>query len=130
VLVEGSDTDGFLNWRQTFDQGDWRYFVPFGGPQLLQLIRFTSGEAIQAAQSGLQLTPQKWHLFEISTYQGDTEVWLDGKKLFIYTDLQPLPPGTIGLEMHLREGVKTVFWFDDLAVCGLSAPFEPLPLLP
>jgi hypothetical protein len=53
-------------------------------------------------------------------------VWLDNRFLFSYTDPQPLPPGTIGLEMHLREEVKTVFWFDDLAVCGLSAPFTSL----
>ena len=127
VYSTGNDTDGFLSWRQSFEQGDLRYFVPFGGQQFLQLIRFTSGDGIPVAQSSIQLAAGKWHLFEISTYQSVTEVWLDGKKLFSYTDPQPLPPGTIGLEMHLREGVTTVFWFDDLAVCGLSAPFAPLP---
>lgn len=135
VYYEGSDTDGFLNWRQSFvdpsgAHGDWRYILPFGGPHLLEIIRFARGEAVQAAQSNLQLAPEQWYLFEISAYQGVAEVWLDGQRLFSYTDPQPLPPGTIGLEMHLRPGVKTVFWFDDMAVCGLSAPFVPLARAP
>lgn len=135
VYYEGSDTDGFLNWRHSFVDpngayGDWRYFVPFGGPHQIELIRFLSGDTASVAQTNVQLAPQKWHLFEISAYQGVIEVWLDGKKLLSYSDPQPLPPGSIGLEMHLREGVQTVFWFDDLAVCGLSAPFVPLSRLP
>ena len=126
VIVTGSDTDAFLNWKHSFEQGDWRYFIPFGGQQRLGLIRFTSGDGVQVAQTGASLGIKKWNLFEISAFDGVIEAWLNGKKLFSYTDPQPLPPGTIGLEVHLSERVKATFNFDDISVCELNAPFVPL----
>jgi hypothetical protein len=127
IMISDFASDAFLNWRHSFEQGDWRYFVPFGGQQRVSLVRFTSGNGVDVARSTASMAAKKWYFYEVSTYNGVTEAWLNGKKLFSYTDPQPLPAGTIGLEVHLREGVKTVFYFDDLSVCELEAPFTPLP---
>ena len=69
---------------------------------------------------------KKWMSFEVSNYNGELQVWMNGKKLVLYKDKNPLPPGTIGLEPHFNgEGV---IYYDNLAVCEISAPFVPLPL--
>jgi hypothetical protein len=70
------------------------------------------------------MAQDRWYFFELSTYQGVTELWVDGGRLTSYTDPQPLPGGTIGLETHMFENAETVFYFDDIVVCELSAPFE------
>ncbi|MEW5870967.1 MAG: carboxypeptidase regulatory-like domain-containing protein [Chloroflexota bacterium] len=126
LMVTGQDTDLFLNWRHSFEQGDWRYFVPVGGNWQINMVRFTNGGS-PVAQSVAKLSNKKWFFFEISTFEGVTEVWLNGKKLFSYTDPQPLPPGTIGLEAHLREGAKAMFFFDNISVCELTSPFVTMP---
>jgi hypothetical protein len=69
-----------------------------------------------------------WHTLEVSTYQGRTEVWLDGAKLLGFTDPQPLPAGSIGLELFEPGDPTTVVYFDNLVVCELSAPFVTMPI--
>ena len=34
---------------------------------------------------------------------------------------KPLPAGTIGLEAHIWKDANTIYYFDDLSVCELSA---------
>ena len=51
------------------------------------------------------------------------QVWIDGKKLIEYQDPQPLPAGMISLEAHAPQDPNTMYYFDDLSVCELSAPF-------
>jgi hypothetical protein len=64
----------------------------------------------------------EWHLVEISSFEGLTQLWLDGEKLMYYQDPQPIPPGTIGLELWLT-GSDNILYFDNISVCGLGAPF-------
>lgn len=128
VKAVGTDADAFFNWRHSSEQGDWRYYIPFGGQQLLSLHRLTSGQDLQVGSSAARLKLKVWNWFEISTFNGLTEVWLNGRKLISYTDPQPLPPGSIGLELHLQEGRKTVFSFDNMSVCELSTSFASIPM--
>ncbi len=67
-----------------------------------------------------------WHLLEISSYNTTLEVWLDGSNLLIYDDPQPLPGGQIGLGYWGSEDENPIVYFDNLTVCELSEPFEPL----
>ena len=64
----------------------------------------------------------EWHLAEISTFDGTTEAWMDGKRLMSYNDPKPIPPGEISLELWLQ-GTDVVVYFDNMSVCELSAPF-------
>jgi hypothetical protein len=78
---------------------------------------------LAVAQSSLRVKQDRWYYLEISYYQGNIQVWADGKKIIDYTDPQPLPPGMISLEAHVPNDRNTVYYFDDLSVCDLGAPF-------
>jgi hypothetical protein len=82
--------------------------------------------------SGAGARAENWHTIEISTYQGRTEVWLDGRLVSGYTDPKPLPAGGIGLELMNFDTSKpdTVIYFDNISVCQLSAPFTSLYTTP
>ena len=73
-----------------------------------------------------------WHNIEISTFQGMTEVWLDGQRITGYMDPKPLPGGGIGLEIFNFDSSKpdTVINFDNISVCALSTPFTSLYSIP
>lgn len=111
-----------LNW---FLQGESRYMVYFQpgsssvgvqGPPPYQI-------------SGKSLKVGAWHFIEISSYQGHIEVWGDGKNLIKFDDPKPLTQGTIGLVMPDWEGedLNVIGYFDNIAVCELSAPFTSIP---
>lgn len=67
----------------------------------------------------------EWHSVEIATYQGYTEVWVDGVLNMSYQDPQPLPAGGLGLEVWLMDETAKVY-FDDISLCELSATFVPM----
>ena len=127
VKVTGRDTDMFLNWRQAGNaEGDWRYIVQLGGDVMIDLSRLQNPEPghFSVGMTSAQMKQDQWYQFELGTYDGVTELWVDGRQLATYTDPQPLPGGSIGLEVHLFENAESVFYFDDISVCELSAPFE------
>jgi len=70
-----------------------------------------------------------WYLVEISTFDGNTKIWLDGKEIMDYVDPQPMPGGGFGIAADL---VKTgaIAYYDNLSVCGLSAPFATIYTTP
>ncbi len=132
IKVVGRDADMFLNWRilATEPEDDTRYIVQLGGDVLIDLSRLQKPgpDHFSVGPTQYQMEQDRWYYFELSTYEGVTELWVDGQQLVSYTDPQPLPPGAIGLEVHVFEGSKTVFYFDDISVCGLVAPFTPMPM--
>jgi hypothetical protein len=123
-LGNKGDVSTFLNWRHSFDKGDVRYFSNFGPKVFVDLTRFASGEGVMVGRGPGNVPLNKWYTLEISTYNGVTEVWKEGKKMVSYTDKDPLPPGTIGLEPHFN--AEGSIYYDNLAVCELSAPFKTL----
>ena len=124
-----------FNWlhaNEPFDLGgtdvfDSRYQIPVGfnyfGMQRLQqpVTNFGVGNSPRLPLVG------EWNLIEIGTFDGSTEVWLNGTRLFAYKDQNPLPPGTIGFEAILSSENAPSLYFDNLSVCQLSAPFAPMP---
>lgn len=125
IRTVGKDNDAFLNWRHGWnDAGDWRYIVQYGGGALLDLSRlhYEVGH-FSVSGSSMELAEEQWYFLEIGTFDGTTEVWVDGVKKNSYTDPQPMEPGTIGLEVHLFDGSNSVYTFDNIVVCGIEAPF-------
>jgi hypothetical protein len=116
-----------FNWRhapQPFDLGgqqvfDSRYQLPIG-------FNYFAFRRLQQPVSNVGIgqarNPSfgKWHLAEIGTYQGTTETWLDGKRLFSYTDPKLIPPGGLDLELWLKDSG------DNLSVCELAGPLQTL----
>jgi len=73
------------------------------------------------------LSPSAWHQIEMSTFDGNFELWLDGKRLLLYEDPEPLPAGTFDIGFEESPGVESVDFFDDISVCELTAPYVPMP---
>ncbi len=63
-----------------------------------------------------------WHSLEIATYQPRTEVWLDGKRVMMHEDPDPLPPGTFSIETWIKDSDMQLM-FDDIFICELNAPY-------
>lgn len=127
-----------FNWLQNFD-------IEIEGQHInnsrYQIVVDTDGIGIRrltlpvlniGAASGRGARAENWHVIEISTFQGRTEVWLDGQKNSGYTDPKPLPGGGIGLELIPFDTAKpgTIVYFDNMSVCGLSAPFTTMVVAP
>ncbi len=126
VMTEGTDGFSFLNIRHTPKQGgETRYTIQWGAMPILALGRldFPDVGHFDVAHGNLRAKQGRWYFAEISYYQGQVQVWVDGKKQIEYQDPQPLPPGMISMEVHAPKDPKTMYYFDDLAVCELEAPF-------
>ena len=71
--------------------------------------------------------PETWHWVEISSFQNHLQIWMDGKLRAQYQDPQPLPNGSIGIWLGpIAEASTTMLYFDNMSVCGLSAPFTSM----
>ena len=134
MIVGGRDIS--FNWRSSFEaytvEGgevtDSRYqiVVRDGAGMLMQRVQLPVRN-LGVANSRYVPTVGEWHRIEIGTFEGSTEVWVDGQQALSYSDPQPLPAGGIGLELFSAVKASTVVYFDDIAVCVLSAPFAPRP---
>lgn len=74
-----------------------------------------------------RMQDNQWYHLEISRFDGQVQVWVDGTQILAYEDRQPLGPGQIGFEIFEETSPGTVVYFDNISVCGLSAEFEALP---
>jgi len=129
VRTTGKDGFSFLNWHFLQNpEGGSRYVVQWGADVLTDLSRLqmpTPGH-FSVAPSRHKVIPDTWTLVEFSAYNDLIEVWVDGEQVAAYQDPQPLPTGSLGLEAHIFNDPNTVYYFDNLAVCELSAPFQSI----
>jgi hypothetical protein len=126
IQAEGSDGFSFINVKRASKPGgETRYPVQWGTQAFTALTRldFPDVGHFDVSRSNLRVKSGQWYYAEISAYQGMIQVWLDGKKIIEYVDPQPLPAGMISLEAHAPKDPNTFYYFDDLSVCELSAPF-------
>jgi len=129
----GNDSLSF-NWLHarepiTLDETevfDSRYQISIGSNYFAMrrlqqpLTNFEVGRARKYPKAG------EWHFLEIGTYQGKTEIWVDGLITTEYTDPNLLPPGGIDLEVWFNNN-SAALYFDNISLCELSAPFAPMP---
>jgi hypothetical protein len=64
----------------------------------------------------------QWHTIEISTYQGEYQIWIDGAMMGRWADQNPIPEGYMGIGMDFW-AEDSLIYFDNISVCELSAPF-------
>ena len=79
----------------------------------------------QVGQWNLNVADGKWHTAEMSSYQGEVQYWIDGKKLIKWTDPHPLPEGGWSLGFDFWKADASAY-FDNFAICSLKAPFESI----
>jgi hypothetical protein len=99
----------------------------------LENIAYINRYSLPIRSSWLSGNPHKpktgiWHLLEISAYEGELAVWIDGYRILAYKDPNPLPEGGIWIELR-PSGAENIFYFDDIALCELTASFVSLPTL-
>jgi hypothetical protein len=111
-----------INGTEVFDS---RYQLPVtsGGFEMRKLQQPIFNFSVT---QGKKPKDDEWHYVEIGTYQGYTEVWVDGVQTMTYQDPEPLPEGGAGLEIWLTDDAVT-YYFDDISICELSGPFAPIP---
>lgn len=105
---------------------DSRYQIPVAATQFAVRRVQQPLTNIEAARGFPIPSAGQWHFIEMGTYQGKTEVWVDGASIMTYEDPVPLPPGTVSLEFWPGDETHIVY-FDDMSICELSAPFAPMP---
>jgi hypothetical protein len=128
-----------FNWHHSgnydIDAGhvdDARYMI---------IVDTTAGDAIRrveiplinfmATGSGYLARAGQWHFVEISTFDGRTQLWIDGKMVASYNDPRPLNPGTISLNiLSGPTSPDTVVSFASMSVCDLSEPFTSIYVAP
>jgi len=108
------------------------YVIEFNTNRHINIMRYiwdANGQPVfNIGKPGLEdkvfiLNPNVWHYLEISTYQGQFQVWLDGASIVDVMDDMPLPPGGFSIQ----KGDSGIMYFDAISVCGLSAPFVSMP---
>lgn len=117
---------------QQFTHAQYGFYFA-GGISQVQLNRSLEGgpnvvvSNPRLTTASFRQTEMQWYQMEVSTYQGHTQLWIDGKKVMEYTDTVPLPPGNIGIWIGaFTEPSTTVLYFDNISVCGLGAPFASM----
>ena len=124
VMPRGKPETIRFYWHQNEDPGTYTVINYEWG---VIIGRSDGSTDINLGEVGRFLKENEWQTFEISTYDDTLEVWLDKILVFRYNDPKPLPGGHIGLELWASENEETMVYFDNLAVCELSAPFVPIP---
>lgn len=118
-------------YQSSAGQVDWsRYMIHLGttsggrGDRASALIREQPPIAgfIIADRAVEFLKLNMWYLVEISAFKGNVKVWLDGKEVMDYVDPQPMPGGGFGFATDLVKS-GAIAYYDNVSVCGLSAPF-------
>jgi len=126
IRAQGTDGFSFINLKHSPKQGgETRYPVQWGVTPLMSLTRLDVPDVghFPVSTSSLRVKEGQWYYAELSVYQGVIQIWVDGKQVIEYEDPQPLPAGMISLEAHAPNDLNTSYYFDDLSVCELSAPF-------
>jgi hypothetical protein len=87
--------------------------------------KFVGDTNFTAFNFGGYIGDGKWHFFEVSTYQGEYQIWLDGAERGKWTDKQPLPEGKFRIDQDFWSD-DAYAYFDQFSVCQLSAPFQTI----
>lgn len=123
----------FLMWDEastTFEGGDWSIYQLYynADNSIYSLFRYVAPSFhLEASHKYQPIEENVWHKYEVSYYEGRSEVWMDDALLFAYQDPHPLPSGRVGIEVRQTNDENFNIYFDDISICKLDAPFAPLP---
>ncbi len=129
----GNDADMFFMWRVSHPDDTTRkcYVVVVSAkakPWMVQFVDQPVGPlAMNTGDAKDNMKQDQWYDIAIAYFNGNHQVWYAGKKQIEYQDPQPFPAGTIGFETHTDATKMTQFFIDNLAVCELTAPYQPAP---
>jgi len=108
-------------------RGDNGYFTVFNADEIsLNYYSQATGEQ-KLAVGRPAMSQGVWHLMEFSSYNGKIEVWSDGNLVASYEGTSLTEGKILGIgSAHLPP--DSIVHVDDISICGLNAPFAPMPL--
>ena len=115
-----------VSWHRNFEQGGgYVWFIYGAGHNGGRLEKDLGGSMVTALSWNKYIGDGKWHTFEISTYQGEIQLWIDGIYMTQWTDQQPIEEGYFTIEHDFWKGGSYAH-YDNFSVCGLNAPFTSI----
>jgi hypothetical protein len=112
-----------LQWLNDNRDDVYIAFIYGQGENAGRLERFSSGVNFTVFTWNKRVGgDDQWHLVEISTFQGQYQLWIDGVLLGSWLDPEPIPSGYMGIGMDLW-AEDSLAYFDNISVCDLNSPF-------
>lgn len=112
-----------VRWHMTEDGSSSYFAFIYGGSDAGgRMEKLLSGNFVSIFNWSKNLNDNKWHTFEISSYQGENQIWIDGRMMGRWTDPEPFAEGYMSFEHDFWKG-DAYAYYDNFAVCNLNAPF-------
>jgi len=112
-----------LQWLNDNMGGNYIAFIYGQNENAGRLEKFTADTNFQVFTWNKRVGgDDQWHKVEISTYQGEYQLWIDGTLLGKWLDQDPIIEGYLGIGMDLWSD-DSLAYYDNITVCELNAPF-------
>ncbi len=121
------DLDMIWHFSETMEgssAGQSRYAVVLQPGKTLELNFARPGEnGVLGQTAAPAFAPGEWHSLAIASYKGSLAVWLDGAPALSAEQENSIEKGKFGFQVN--PATQGEISFDNLVVCGLSAPYAP-----
>ena len=112
-----------LRWHISEDWSNSYFAFIYGGTDAGgRMEKLISGNFVTVFNWNKNLNDGNWHTFEVSSYQGENQIWIDGRMMGKWTDPDPFVDGYMSFEHDFWKG-DAYAYYDNFAVCNLKAPF-------
>ncbi|MBI9043629.1 MAG: hypothetical protein JEZ06_04040 [Anaerolineaceae bacterium] len=113
-----------IGWKNDTEGKDARYIAFIYAEQSGgRLDKFMEGVNFTAFNiSGSFIGDGNWHLIEISTFDGELQIWIDGVNRGQWLDEKPLGVGQFFLD-HDYWTADAISIYNNISVCELTSPF-------
>jgi len=110
-------------WHNNNQDSLYIAFIYGEGENGGRLEKFSGGTNFQVFTWNKRIGgDDQWHTIEISTYQGEYQIWIDGVLLGRWVDQDPIPEGYLGIGLDMWAADSLVY-LDNIRVCELTEPF-------
>jgi hypothetical protein len=110
-------------WHTTNEGSLYIAFIYGQGEDAGRLVKVTESTQFEVFFWNKRIGgDDKWHTIEISTFQGEYQLWIDGVLLGRWADPDAIPEGYLGIGMDFW-AADSLIYFDNISVCELNAPF-------
>jgi len=133
-MIDGNQIHRF-EWLSKYDYTDESghidhsaYSVRFENPYTTLAIHREKGTSnIPLFSQGFSVKTGEWYQIDMSSFESRFDFWLNDRVLVSYKDPGPLPAGNINMGIDEVIGPEQVTYFDNLVVCELTEPYQPIP---
>lgn len=127
IMIDGQAPFNIWWAHSGYSSEESGYFVGYDPETSIHgITRVTEGVWLIISTEIQPIEENVWHKYEVSYYEGRSEVWMDDSLLLAYQDPYPFPGGRVGIFiLHYDNEIFTLY-FDGITICKLNAPFAPM----